>query len=270
MHPSYQSEMSGNQELDFVPHDSQGQLSVAFRMIENAFNTAEHAHETEREELRAQIETCKLQNAKLAQNAREQEAQKLEFAQQFRSLRDDNRKLIEAHDRQNKRIKSLETFQHAILSATTQASSNDDSFMDLSAICPSSLADFRGANPTICPTPVHGVTMSETLSPALHRRVDGPVKGMDAMSPAMMSELQGKSEMSVGRAFFKQAKHRMTVEQFTSLIGAVKLLNQGLLSTETLMTRLNEYFPELEYNDLKDEFERLLASRLLKEKNLTQ
>eukprot|EP00915_Cephaloidophora_sp_WS-2016_P001025 GHVH01001368.1.p1 GENE.GHVH01001368.1~~GHVH01001368.1.p1 ORF type:complete len:146 (+),score=15.60 GHVH01001368.1:22-459(+) len=141
MHPVYPNDMhiESHNISETFPQDEQGQLSCAFRMIENVFSTASHAYEAEREELKSQNETLKLQNTKLAQTNREQEAHKMEMHQKMRSQGEENRKLVDSYDRLFKRCRALESFQTAILSATTHVSTGDDCYMDLAQIAPQAL-----------------------------------------------------------------------------------------------------------------------------------
>ncbi|KAH0483046.1 MAG: hypothetical protein KVP17_002938 [Porospora cf. gigantea B] len=181
-----------------------------------------------------------MQDAHLQKRLSESEAAYGTLIQQHNLLKDEHKRLYVFCENLQKKIQKLESIRSAVLS-TIQNDSSEEATIDGKY--------FHSTFNLSVGSPNKEVSPSVEMSP--------PSK--------FVRDFAANEDCSkAGKHFFRHAKGRMTVDRFAELIGTVKQLNRGELSTPHVIDRAPLLFGP-EHAELADEFRSLLMMRLEKE-----
>ncbi|KAH0481301.1 MAG: uncharacterized protein KVP18_003129 [Porospora cf. gigantea A] len=216
------------------------QLRSGFGLIQTAFQLHRKSAVEEINDLKSKYENLKIHDAHLQKRLSESEAAYGTLIQQHNLLKDEHKRLYVFCENLQKKIQKLESIRSAVLS-TIQNDSSEEATIDGKYF--------------------HSTFNLSTSSP--NKEVSPSVE-MSPPSKFVRDFAANEDCSKAGKHFFRHAKGRMSVDRFAELIGTVKQLNRGELSTPHVIDRAPLLFGA-EHAELADEFRSLLMMRLEKE-----
>lgn len=256
-----------------LPEQSEDQLQLGFRMIQNAFNNKVHALEQELRGLRIAHEEQKNQSQALQRKNSSLEVELVESHQRAQQLAEENKELFKTVGNLRRQIQRLEDLKKKVMSSiadeqtasvegTDQMSNlymNDEY---LKGAMPLTLAAVAGeTTSTLRPTTPMGSPSPSAEVPAYSRSPwSAPAP---AATPAMSAPVAAAPPTQTappaidGKQFFRMARNNLSYEAFNEFLANIKRLNNQQQTREETLDEARRIFgPELAH--LYKEFEQLL------------
>jgi len=278
-----------------LPQDAYGQLQLAFRISNYALNQKAGQLENEVQQLRQNLSQKQNQSSMLEQRVIQLENELNESHSKHKMAVEATQKLaaeklalINTVKKLNRDLAKLEGFKRNLLnslrddedpSAAHQQAMRGYTDTSLASLDLSSdrliSSVLAGANPTqhstsSSPGSNHGHGMGNgisSLNSAMNDmsmgspRIDGSRSPQQQRSQAPVSASVGSSPRIDGKEFFRQARARLSYEQFSQFLQNIKELNAGRQTREETLTKARDVFGA-DNSDLYVSFEGLLSRHL--------
>jgi hypothetical protein len=251
-----------------LPQDCEDQMQLGIRIVQNAYNNkASHMEQEIRtlrltcEEQRNSLQTIQKQKSGL-------EVELVESHQRAQRLAEENTELFKTVQSLRKQIGRLESLK-AIITTSLQDDNEKEAEIGDTRVLTSD-GYLQSATPLTANYVGHGV---RALTGGA---VNAPRSGLDVAAPPQPQQLlggygglsPGQSSPSApvaspgvaqidGKAFFRQAKNKLSFESFNQFLACIKRLNSQMQTREETLAESKRIFGP-QYNDLYVEFECLL------------
>eukprot|EP00927_Polykrikos_kofoidii_P062894 TRINITY_DN57698_c0_g1_i1.p1 TRINITY_DN57698_c0_g1~~TRINITY_DN57698_c0_g1_i1.p1 ORF type:complete len:333 (+),score=83.88 TRINITY_DN57698_c0_g1_i1:116-1000(+) len=289
--------MISNHEESFregLPENSEDQLQLGFRMIQNAFTSKVNSLENELRGLRLSFDEQKEKATAIQRKNSSLEVELVESHQRSQQLSEENRELFKTVQQLRRQLQRLEGLKKKVMDSI-QSHHEDQSAGEyeggshreeyLKGALPMTMAAIQGEPMNTWGQPTNSRPASRPASPpprppqalaAPHpvgTTSESPYVGGSGTLPAGVSASLGgnggggggaggmdggRGEPSVdGKQFFRQARSSLSYEAFNEFLANIKSLNnQQQTREQTLEVARNIFGPELRH--LYEEFETLL------------
>ncbi|PFH36678.1 hypothetical protein BESB_048700 [Besnoitia besnoiti] len=241
---------SSGTDLSWLPCDAEEQLALGFRIVSNAYKTRVHTQEAEIRSLKAQVAEKNEQVSSLQKKHSSLEVQLIEATQRGNQLAEENKQLVATIKRLHRDILRLESLKKAVLNSIQEDHSDAD----------------ESSHKYYAPE-----DMLQTAAP----RTMSEINGVDDMGSAFLSKLNStdapfltpsshpagavltpntaETKPVDGKVFFRNARSRMSYENFNLFLANIKKLNSHQQDREETLRNAQRLFGE-NNRDLYEEF----------------
>lgn len=254
-----------------LPQDHEDQMQLGIRIITSAHTSKVHALEQEIKALRL---TCDEQRGTLANMQKKSsslEVELVESHQRSQQLAEENKELFRTVGSLRKQLGRLEGLKSAIISTVQEDDEKSAAFGDVKALMSEDY--IQSATPLTANYAVGGALRSQAV-PASAGIPGGPFTSQQAAviranqqhpqmgsgfspgSPGASASGPSSGEID-GKAFFRQARGKLSYEAFNQFLQSIKRLNSQQQTREETLSEAQRIFgPQLQ--DLYMDFENLL------------
>lgn len=243
---------TGTTDLNWLPSDADEQLALGFKIVTNAYKTRVTSQEAEIRSLKAQLGEKVEQLSLIQKKYSNLEVQLIEATQRGNQLSDENKHLISTIKKLNRDIDRLENLKKAVLNSIQEEHDVDDTHKYYSAddmlhtTAPRTMLEING-NDDSCQTLINKLVNSDTPN-IINGNFNTPCSGNTSIS----------EKNTDGRTFFRNARSRLTYEQFNQFLNNIKKLNNNQQSREETLKKAQLVFGESNV-DLYEEFKVLIS-----------
>ncbi|VWU50798.1 conserved protein, unknown function [Hepatocystis sp. ex Piliocolobus tephrosceles] len=243
---------TGATDLNWLPSDADEQLALGFKIITNAYKTRVTSQEAEIRSLKAQLGEKIEQLSSIQKKYSNLEVQLIEATQRGNQLSDENKQLISTIKKLNRDIDRLENLKKAVLNSIQEEHDIDDTHKYYSAddmlqtTAPRTMLEING-NDDSCQTLLNKLVNSDTTS-IINGNFNAP-----HTENASISEKNND-----GRTFFRNARTRLTYEQFNLFLNNIKKLNNNQQNRDETLKKAQAIFGDSNV-DLYEEFKVLIS-----------
>lgn len=274
-----------------LPEQSEDQLQLGFRIIQNAYGSKVQSLEQEVRALRLQLDESKGVNTQLQRKNSQLEVELVEGHQKAQQLAEENKELFKTVTTLRRQLQRLEGLKKKVCESIAdhhQSADGEDSSIHLrddylSGMAPLTMQAAGGtpmtsgfgasgfSRPASRPTspPRHGLSASlgataptgfasAPTEPFVSQAAAYPGPGAAAYGDSVGSRpLQAADNPVDGKQFFRQARSQLSYEAFNEFLSSIKKLNnQSQTRQQTLDEARRIFGPDLRH--LYEEFETLL------------
>ncbi|EUD67967.1 hypothetical protein C922_01579 [Plasmodium inui San Antonio 1] len=245
---------TGTTDLSWLPSDADEQLALGFKIVTNAYKTRVTSQEAEIRSLKGQLTEKLEQLSSIQKKYSNLEVQLIESTQRGNQLADENKQLITTIKKltyhrdctKNKYVANV--FHHGkekelLFFFHKRYYSADDM---LQTTAPRTMLEING-NEDSCQTLINKIVNSDA-----HNIINGNFN-----TPYMGAGSSGEKNTD-GRAFFRNARSRLTYEQFNQFLSNIKKLNNHQQKREETLKKAQVIFGETN-SDLYEEFKVLIS-----------
>eukprot|EP00929_Paragymnodinium_shiwhaense_P074605 TRINITY_DN38191_c0_g1_i1.p1 TRINITY_DN38191_c0_g1~~TRINITY_DN38191_c0_g1_i1.p1 ORF type:complete len:287 (-),score=54.13 TRINITY_DN38191_c0_g1_i1:466-1326(-) len=279
----YSSMSVPSPSIGMLPEQSEDQLQLGFRIIQNAYNNKVHALEQEVRALKLTLDETKSANAAMQRKTSQLEVELVEGHQKTQQLAEENKEFFKTVQSLRRQLQRLEGLKKKVCESIADHQSNADEDSGvllredyLHGMAPlttqfasgaplSALGNSGFSRPASRPT--SPITRPATATYGGHYSgfagATFAAQGSSFASPAAPAEsrlppvAQGVDSVVDGKAFFKQARTHLSYEAFNEFLSNIKKLNNGEQTRQQTLDEARRIFgPDL--RNLYQEFETLL------------
>ncbi|CAD51827.1 conserved Plasmodium protein, unknown function [Plasmodium reichenowi] len=243
---------AGTTDLSWLPSDADEQLALGFKIVTNAYKTRVTSQEAEIRSLKGQLTEKQEQLSSIQKKYSNLEVQLIESTQRGNQLADENKQLITTIKKLNRDIDRLENLKKAVLNSIQEEHDVEDAHKYYSAddllqtTAPRTMLEMNG-NEDSCQSIINKIVNSDT-----HNIINGSFN-----SPYIGNVPLGEKNTD-GRAFFRNARSRLSYEQFNQFLSNIKKLNNHQQKREETLKKAQAIFGEANL-DLYEEFKVLIS-----------
>jgi len=252
-----------------LPQDHEDQLQLGVRIVQSAFQNKVHSLEQEIRGLRLTSEEQRNSVAALQKKSSALEVELVESHQRAQQLAEENKELFKTVASLRKQIGRLEGLKAAVLSSIQDDAEKEAEIGDTRALL--SEEYLKGATPlTAMEMGIGGVRTApgaagglralgfEALAQGTAAAGAAPAgPGGAAQGGGGPAALGTTSPVIDGKAFFRQARSRLSYEAFNQFLASIKRLNNQQQTREETLEEARRIFGT-EQQDLYKDFESLL------------
>lgn len=244
---------NGTTDLSWLPSDADEQLALGFKIVTNAYKTRVNSQEAEIRSLKGQLSEKQEQLSSIQKKYSNLEVQLIEATQRGNQLADENKQLINTIKKLNRDIDRLENLKKAVLNSIQEEHDVEDTHKYYSAddmlqtTAPRTMLEING-NEDACQSIINKIVNSDTQN-IINCSFNNKPHLID-------SPLNDKS--SDGRSFFRNARSRLTYEQFNQFLSNIKKLNDRQQKREETLKKAQAIFGDAN-TDLFEEFKVLIS-----------
>ncbi|EPR57377.1 hypothetical protein TGPRC2_265420 [Toxoplasma gondii TgCatPRC2] len=241
---------SSGTDLSWLPSDAEEQLALGFRIVSNAYKTRVHTQEAEIRSLKAQVAEKNEQYGALQKKHSSLEVQLIESTQRGNQLAEENRQLVATIKKLHRDILRLESLKKAVLNSIQEDHSDAEESSHkyyapedmLQTAAPRTMSEINGVEDM-------GTAFLSKLSSA-----EGPfLTAPSSSTGAVLTPNTGDSKPVDGKVFFRNARSRMSYENFNLFLANIKKLNSHQQDREETLRNAQRLFGEAN-RDLFEEF----------------
>ncbi|PHJ24506.1 hypothetical protein CSUI_001639 [Cystoisospora suis] len=239
-------------DLTWLPSDPEEQLALGFRIVSNAYKTRVQAQDAEIRALKAQIAERSEQYSSLQKKHSSLEVQLFEATQRGNQLAEENKNLFATIKKLHRDILRLESLKKAVLNSIQEDHSDAEESSShkyyapedmLQSTAPRTMSELNGVEDLSTPfLSKFNPTEPPFLSSASHS--GGTVLTSNSAS--------GQKTVD-GKIFFRNARSRMSYENFNQFLSNIKKLNNQQQDREETLRNAQRLFGEAN-RDLFEEF----------------
>jgi regulator of replication initiation timing len=248
--------------LGSLPHDHEEQLQLGHRIIQGAFHGHKSKLENEVRVLTTQVTEFKEKMSALQKKNSSLEVELVESHQRSQQLAEENKELFKTVGNLRKQIGRLEHLKAAVMSSIQDDHEKEVEMGETRALMTDThlhssvplTAHAMGAAPMGGSyQPMMSSMYTHGLGLAAEPRELMTSQGLASPAPATPAPIDGK-------AFFRQARGRLSHEAFNQFLASIKRLNNQQQTREDTLNDARTLFGP-EHNDLYVNFENLLNSQ---------
>ncbi|CRG96693.1 conserved Plasmodium protein, unknown function [Plasmodium gallinaceum] len=243
---------AGTTDLSWLPSDADEQLALGFKIVTNAYKTRVNSQEAEIRSLKGQLTEKHDQLSSIQKKYSNLEVQLIEATQRGNQLADENKQLINTIKKLNRDIDRLENLKKAVLNSIQEEHEVEDAHKYYSAddmlqtTAPRTMLEING-NEDACQSIINKIVNSDTQN-IINGSFNTPYLGNVSLN----------EKNTDGRAFFRNARSRLTYEQFNQFLSNIKKLNNHQQKREETLKKAQVIFGESN-SDLYEEFKVLIS-----------
>eukprot|EP01054_Gregarina_sp_Poly1_P010055 Gregarina_sp_Poly_1__10054@NODE_676_length_6827_cov_240_110355_g509_i0_p4_GENE_NODE_676_length_6827_cov_240_110355_g509_i0NODE_676_length_6827_cov_240_110355_g509_i0_p4_ORF_typecomplete_len323_score35_30Myosin_tail_1/PF01576_19/8_2e05Myosin_tail_1/PF01576_19/0_28FapA/PF03961_13/3_5e06Filament/PF00038_21/4_6e05Filament/PF00038_21/20Leu_zip/PF15294_6/8_6e05ATG16/PF08614_11/0_00031DUF2353/PF09789_9/0_00071HAP1_N/PF04849_13/0_00077KASH_CCD/PF14662_6/0_00091DUF1664/PF07889_12/0_00094DUF4686/PF15742_5 len=274
--------------LEWLPTDAEEQLSLAFRIIGNAYKSKVSTLDAENRQLRSQLDELKNQISNFQKKQSATEVELIDARQRINNYKDENIQLLAALRKLQEKIERFENVRKAVLSSIQDHTGieEDDKYLlseaYLGACAPLTYQDIthdvskdpftRYTRDTVQAYHVPAQNGTTTASPANQTNSYGAhsatTNSSALMSPAHTQHGQLNTPQTndtqltsgggaEGKHFFRLVKQRIEYDRFQAFIAMVRRLNTKQQTREETLAQVRQILGD--HLDLIDTFTQLIS-----------
>jgi hypothetical protein len=246
-----------------LPQDHEDQMQLGIRIITSAFQNKMHSLEQETRGLRLNNEEQRTNVSMLSKKNSSLEVELVENHQRSQQLAEENKELFKTVGSLRKQITRLEALKSAVLSSIQDDAAHEAELGDTKHLM--SAEFLHGATPLTTRElgwgsqgQAHPHAVGQAPAIAYTGAMTG-VSSPGAPPPNPMALTVGGSNSPVidGKQFFRQARSRLSYEDFNLFLASIKRLNNQTQSREATLEEARRIFGS-QHQDLYGDFDALL------------
>jgi hypothetical protein len=235
-----------------LPQDHEEQLALGHRIIHGAFHGHKGVLENEIRSLRVQVEEYREKMGAMQKKNSALEVELVESHQRSQQLAEENKELFKTVGSLRKQIGRLEHLKAAVMSSIQDDHEKEAEFGDSRAVLSDQYIN------TAVPLTASAMGIGNGFQPPQYGSntplAPTPLQMQGGQSPAP------RAATIDGKAFFREARGRLSGEAFNQFLASIKKLNNQQQSREETLNEARNLFG-FENNDLYVNFENLLNSQ---------
>jgi hypothetical protein len=259
-----------------LPQDCEDQMQLGIRIVQNAYANKASCMEQEIRTLRL---TCEEQRHSLTTIQKQKsvlEVELVESHQRSQQLAEENKELFKTVQSLRKQIGRLEQLKSIITTSLQDDNEKEAEIGDTRVLTTENY--LQSATPLTANYVDHGVraltagglngsrSALDMPAPMMQQQQmqQHMVGGFSGLSPGIASPGGVSAQLASpgiaqidGKAFFRQAKNKLTFEKFNEFLACIKRLNSQMQTREETLTEAKRIFGQ-QFQDLYVEFECLL------------
>ncbi|CXI32114.1 conserved Plasmodium protein, unknown function [Plasmodium berghei] len=243
---------TGTTDLSWLPSDADEQLALGFKIVTNAYKTRVTSQEAEIRSLKGQLTEKLEQLSSIQKKYSNLEVQLIESTQRGNQLSEENKQLIFTIKKLNRDIDRLENLKKAVLNSIQEEHDVEDAHKYYSAddmlqtTAPRTMLEINGNDDT-CQNLINKIVNSDAHS-IINGNFNSPYLGNTSVI----------EKNTDGKAFFRNARSRLTYEQFNQFLSNIKKLNNHQQKRDETLKKAQIIFGETNA-DLYEEFKVLIS-----------
>jgi len=267
--------------MSSLPEQHEDQLSLGFRMIQNAYNSKVQTLEQELQGLRLSFDEQKTQAQTFQRKASQLEVELVEGHQKAQQLAEENKELFKTVQSLRRQLNRLEGLKKRVLESISDEQKEEngedsrlymrDDYLlgalpatissmqgEFSAL-PATGQSFAGPRSVSPQASAQAPTALAPDSPGGYRppQMETPYPGASGIPTEPIAGPPGGTPLD-GKQFFRQARNSLSYEAFNEFLANIKRLNNQQQSREETLAEARKIFgPEQQH--LYKEFEQLLS-----------